>query len=73
MRGYAMKEVERFVTVTHAGQSKPYVYASDYDALLAERDELLAALENLENDNGAIPDHAWQMVKAAIAKCRGYV
>ena len=40
-----MKRVERFVTVTHAGQSKPYVYASDYDALMVERDELLEALK----------------------------
>lgn len=32
--------------------------------------EALKALENLENDNGSIPDHAWQMVQAAIAKAK---
>ena len=33
--------------------------------------DMLEALENLENDNGAIPDHAWDMVQAAIAKAKG--
>lgn len=33
--------------------------------------ELLEALENLENDNGQIPDHAWALVKSAIAKAKG--
>ncbi len=32
---------------------------------------MLEALENLENDDGAIPDHAWTMVKDAIAKAKG--
>lgn len=39
--------------------------------LLASAPDLLEALENLENDNGAIPDHAWQMVQKAIARARG--
>ena len=34
--------------------------------------EMLAALENLENDDGnAMPPFAWALVKAAIAKARG--
>ena len=39
--------------------------------LFAAAPDLLEALENLENDNGAIPDHAWQMVQKAIARARG--
>jgi hypothetical protein len=35
-----------------------------------DRDELLEALENLENDDGGIPDHAWKMVQAAIARAK---
>lgn len=40
-------------------------------ALICAAPDLLEALENLENDNGAIPDHAWQMVQKAIARARG--
>ena len=36
--------------------------------LIAAAPCLLAALQNLENDNGAIPDHAWNMCQEAIAK-----
>lgn len=32
---------------------------------------MLEALQNLENDNGAIPDHAWRMVQNAIAQATG--
>ena len=39
--------------------------------LIATALELLAALENLENDDGAIPQHAWNLVQAAIAKAKG--
>jgi hypothetical protein len=38
-----MKKAERYYG--HTGSAM--VYASDYDALLAERDELLAALKNM--------------------------
>lgn len=44
------------------------------DAIRHQNDvivDLLEALENLENDAGQIPSHAWQMVKSAIAKARG--
>lgn len=67
-----MKFADRYWIVDD-GKDLEIVKASDYDALLVERDQLLEALENLENDNGAIPDHAWMMVKAAIAKCLGDV
>ena len=39
--------------------------------LVAAAPELLEALQNLENDDGRIPDHAWAMVQAAIAKATG--
>lgn len=32
---------------------------------------MLEALENLENDDGSIPEHAWVLVQAAIKKARG--
>jgi hypothetical protein len=39
--------------------------------LIAAAPDLLEALNNLENDDGAIPEHAWKMVCAAIAKAEG--
>lgn len=33
--------------------------------------ELLAALKNLENDDNSIPQHAWEIVQAAINKAEG--
>ena len=36
--------------------------------LIAAAPCLLAALQNLENDNGQIPDHAWKLVQDAISK-----
>lgn len=36
--------------------------------LIAAAPELLEALENLENDDGIIPAHAWELVQSAIAK-----
>jgi hypothetical protein len=41
--------------------------------LIAAAPELLEALENLENDDGSIPSHAWYMVQKAIAKAKGEV
>ena len=40
-------------------------------ALIAAAPDMLQALENLENDDRAIPDHAWMMVKDAIDKAKG--
>jgi hypothetical protein len=39
--------------------------------LMAAGPELLEALKNLENDDGSIPVHAWNLVKSAIAKAEG--
>lgn len=52
---------------------------ADYDLLIGEllirfdkmevvSKEMLEALENLENDDSAIPNHAWDKVKEAIQK-----
>jgi len=39
--------------------------------LIAAAPALLEALENLENDAGQIPEHAWKIVCAAIAAAKG--
>lgn len=39
--------------------------------LLAAAPELLEALENIENDDGHIPQAIWDMRNAALAKARG--
>jgi len=39
--------------------------------LIAAAPDLLAVCENLENDDAAIPEHAWNMIQATIAKARG--
>jgi hypothetical protein len=39
--------------------------------LLAAAPDLLEALKNLENDDGSIPAHAWNLVQSAIAKAEG--
>lgn len=36
--------------------------------LFSAAPDLLEALQNLENDNGQIPGHAWKLVQDAIAK-----
>ncbi|NWC74267.1 hypothetical protein HX823_09275 [Pseudomonas sp. P7759] len=36
--------------------------------LIAASPDLLAALLNLENDDGKIPEHAWALIQSAIAK-----
>lgn len=35
-----------------------------------DRAALMEALENLENDDGKIPQHAWKIVQAALAAAR---
>lgn len=40
----------------------------EINSLRSTRKDLLEALQNLENDNGQIPDHAWKLVQDAIAK-----
>lgn len=39
--------------------------------LIVAAPDLLEALQNLENDDGSIPAHAWDMVQTAIAKATG--
>lgn len=39
--------------------------------LIAAAPDLLEAAENLENDDGAIPEHAWKLLQDAIAKAKG--
>ena len=36
--------------------------------LIAAAPDMLEALQNLENDDNSIPEHAWILVKDAIAK-----
>ena len=36
--------------------------------LIAAAPDMLAALQNLENDDNSIPEHAWKLVKDAISK-----
>lgn len=36
--------------------------------LIIAAPDLLAALQNLENDDGKIPEHAWALIQSAIAK-----
>jgi len=36
--------------------------------LIAAAPDLLEALQNLENDDGSIPDHAWKLCQRAISK-----
>lgn len=38
---------------------------------LTNFDRMLEALENLENDDNSIPEHAWKLVTDAIKKARG--
>lgn len=39
--------------------------------LIAAAPDLLEALENIENDDGHIPEKIWAMRNAAIAKAKG--
>jgi hypothetical protein len=71
-----MKEVRRFYPFDAILTSQKVVDASDYDALLAERNELLAALELCLNAVGLAgwsDDHCAVTARAAIAKSRGDV
>lgn len=39
--------------------------------LIAAAPDMLEALQNLENDDNSIPEHAWNLVKYAIEKATG--
>ncbi len=60
--------IARMVSMEH-GMAIEEIYANAH--LMAAAPDLLEALQNLENDDGRIPDHAWAMVQAAIAKATG--
>lgn len=38
------------------------------DKRIKAANDMLEALQNLENDDNSIPEHAWKLVKDAIAK-----
>ncbi len=44
------------------------VYREKDVTLISAAPDMLEALQNLENDNNAIPEHAWKMVQDAIKK-----
>ena len=54
-----------------SGVQPTIAFTDDVDPVYEAAPQLLEALENLENDDGAIPDHAWRKVQAAIAAAKG--
>ena len=46
------------------------IYAA-FEWLFDCRKDLLHALENIENDAGQIPEHAWKVIQDAIAAAGG--
>ena len=40
--------------------------------LIAAAPDLLHALQNIENDNGQIPDHAWKVIQDALQKLQQF-
>jgi len=53
------------------GMHRADVLRKRIEKLKAVNQELLEALQNLENDDSSIPPHAWAIVQAAIAKAEG--
>lgn len=39
--------------------------------LLDENAQMLEALQNIENDGKQVPEHAWNLIQAAITKATG--
>jgi hypothetical protein len=65
-----MNKAERYYGATGSAM----VYASDYDALMVERDELLVALESCVDYGSMTGDESISdNARAIIAKCRGEV
>ena len=70
-------EVHTYLTVFNRGGNAGTlcVNTSDADVIVKrllgadspEVARLVEACENLENDNGAIPHHAWKRIQAALA------
>lgn len=57
---------------SHGEPDIDYVYWLENKVIYAQQVEaapdMLDALQNLENDDNSIPEHAWKLVKDAIAK-----
>lgn len=67
---YGTKSIE--IHYGNDGECVAEHVANMHDAqLIASAPEMLEALQNLENDNGQIPNHAWEMVQNAIKKAIG--
>lgn len=47
------------------------VEESIIDRLRSQNAAMLEALENLENDDGKMPESAWNLILSAIAKAKG--
>ena len=75
---YNSEREPQYAVCDASGRVVAYV-ADDYSGdkmgavlLLAAAPELLEALENIENDDGSIPETIWKMQNAAITKARGW-
>lgn len=55
-------EIEKFILIDDKEKT--------YEELAAMNEELLAALESIENDDGKIPDFMWNIIKSAIEKAK---
>lgn len=44
---------------------------NSHDELVQMNQDLLNALESIENDAGQVPKFMWDMIQAAIAKAKG--
>lgn len=60
------------VQIKHNADPETFRAASELSNLIATAPEMLAALENLENDDSStMPESAWLLVKNAIKKAKG--
>ena len=60
-----------FVKIAWCDATLGYPHCVANARLIAAAPDLLDALKNLENDDGSIPAHAWELVQSAIAKAEG--
>ena len=68
---YDGDEVAEYLIIAEVAASGDDAVNQADARLIAAAPDMLAALENLENDDGAIPAHAWGLVQAAVKKARG--
>ena len=59
------------ITANDKPEAEIWVVDLEKARRLSASDKMLAALQNLENDNGAIPETAWQLVQEAIKVATG--